>query len=101
HPSFGLILTLLRCQPTFTSPATGDRRIWRSRPPAPPPPPPPPAISSTTSSNWITASPRRLGTTAPDSGLTRTILGGSLSGGPPGGVPTLAHASDRARSSPV
>jgi hypothetical protein len=45
-----------------------------------------------TSSNWIEISSFQSGTTAPDSGRTLTICGGKVSIGPPGGVPTLAHA---------
>ncbi len=48
HPSFGLIVTLLRCQFTFTSPATGDNRICFASGLSPAPVP---AISSMTSSN--------------------------------------------------
>src|SRR5207244_130114 len=93
------------CPAPRTSPAAGDNTIWRARPvtaaaPPPPPPPPPrdPGISSITSSNSMTASPFHPGTTAPDSGMTRTIWGGVVWGGPPGGSPWRAHAAPPAPS---
>src|SRR5204863_2235479 len=102
HPSRGFTDTRERCQPTLTPPLAGESNTSRSRPEPTPPPPVPPGCSSITSSNWIETSSFHLGTTEPDSGLTWTICGGRLSGGPPGGVPTLAHApASVLRSSPA
>ena len=56
----------------------------------PPPPPPPPGSLTTASKVNVTLRSRTF--TAPESGVTLTIVGGVVRNGPPGGEPMFAQA---------